>query len=138
MTLSDMAVVDGSPNLGAAQPVGVNARARVKQSVTARDRPRTSGTSRMSRVVRVVYLDTADSWIFRESTPSVRAVFDNRYLDALGKDAGPLMLWCAAYRYFAATVALILNAALWLFIHPLRGPLTITLAAAGYLAAAHL
>jgi hypothetical protein len=133
-----MAVVDGSPGLGAAQPVGVNARARVKQSVTARDRQRTSGRSRTARILRVVYLDAVDSWPLRERSPSAKTVWRTDYSAHLDTPWAPYQYWTKAWRFVAVFFALLLDAPKWLLIHPVRGPLTITLFAAGYLAAAHL
>lgn len=137
MTLSDMAVGDGSPMARGAQPVGVNARARVKQSVTARDRRRTFRASPFGRFFRVVYLDTADSWIAEEQSPSAKTVWRTDYtahLDAVWKPYG---VWVACYRPVAVFFALLLDATKWLLIHPARGPLALTASAALILLAVH-
>jgi hypothetical protein len=134
VTPSDMAVVDGSPDFGTAQPVGVNARARVKQSITTRDRRRTSKTARRSlspsRMTRLMYLDAADSWIVRESTPSLKTLWATTYADEIPAGWGPMRAWCLAYRLLAVAVAVPLHMLLFLLTHPLRGPLTVLTAAA--------
>jgi hypothetical protein len=134
MTLSDMAVVDGSPMAGGAQPVGVNARARVKQSVTARDRRRTSRTGSVGRFFRVVYLDAADSWIAEERSPSARTVWRTDYTAHLDTAWKPYGYWARAYRAAAVVFALLLDSIKWLLVHPLRGPLGLFIALALYMA----
>lgn len=129
MTLSEMAVADGSPSLGAAQPVGVNARARVNRSVTARDRQRTSQASGVARFFRVVYLDAVDSWIAEERSPSAKTVWRTDHTAHLDNPWAPYRYWAKAWRPVAVLVAVLLDAVKFLFVHPVRGPLFITLVA---------
>jgi hypothetical protein len=137
MTLSDMAVVDGSPMAGGAQPARVNARARVKPSVTARDRRRTSQMPPVGRFFRVVYLDAADSWIADERSPSAKTVWRTDYTAHLDTVWKPYGYWAKAYRAAAVVWALLLDSIKWLLIHPVRGPLTLTTALALHLLATH-
>jgi hypothetical protein len=133
MTLSDMAVVDGSPMAGGAQPVGVNARARVKPSVTARNRKRTRQAPSVGRFFRVVYLDATDSWIAHERSPSAKTVWATDHTAHLDTVWKPYRVWATGYRAPAVFFALLLDAIKFLLIHPLRGPITLTVAAALYL-----
>ena len=129
MTLGDMAVGDGSPMAAGAQPVGVNARARVKQSVTARDRRRTSRAPSIGRFLRIVYLDGADSWIAEERSPSAKTVWHTDYTRHLDTVWRPYGVWCRAWRPAAVFFALLLDATKWLLIHPARGPMSLTVTA---------
>lgn len=122
MTLSDVSAVGGSDSPRA------SARARVKPSVTRRNRVRRLRTARpvvaARRVGRVMYLDAADSWIVRESTPSIRVVWRTDY-SATTPEFAPYRRWCRAYRYPAVAAAAALDSAKWMLIHPVRGPLFI-------------
>ena len=141
MTVSEMAVPNGIPVAGGDSP-RVLTRARARPSVTRSDTVRPSqakeGTavrgSAVSRLVRVVYLDAADSWIVSDSTPSIRVVWKTDYASAAPAGWLPFVVWCKAYRLPAVLVAVVLDSVKWLLIHPLRGPLSLTIAG-GLLAA---
>lgn len=123
VTLSNVSAVGGSDSPRA------SARARVKPSVTRRDRVKRLGAARpvvfARRVGRVMYLDAADSWIVRESTPSIRTVWRTDYSAAMPADFVPYRRWCRAYRYPAVAAAAALDSVKWMLIHPVRGPLFI-------------
>lgn len=95
-------------------------------------------TSVVRRMVQVVYLDAADSWIAEERSPSAKTVWRTDYTAHLDTVWKPYGYWARAYRVAAVLFAMLLDAAKFLLIHPLRGPITLTFAAVGYLAAAHL
>jgi hypothetical protein len=125
MTVSDMEVPYGSPSPVSTQPVGVNARARdVKRSVTDRARQRTS------RIVRIVYSDTADSWLLQERSPSARTVWATDYTSHLDNPWGPYRAWAKAWRPAAVLFALLCDAVKFFLIHPARGPVTVLTVAA--------
>ncbi|WP_250029849.1 hypothetical protein [Paractinoplanes maris] len=94
-------------------------------------------THPIRRVARVMYLDAADSWPVQERSPSARTVFRTDYTAHLGTVWKPYRMWTVAYRPAAATLALLFDALKWLFIHPLRGPLTTSAAFLLYLIATH-
>jgi hypothetical protein len=123
VTLSNVSAVGGAEHPRA------SARARVKPSVTRRDRVKRLGAARplvaARRVGRVMYLDAADSWIVRESTPSIRQVWATDYSATVPGDFVPFARWCRAYRYPAVGAAAVLDSVKWMLIHPVRGPLFI-------------
>lgn len=130
MTESVMAVPHGSPVRGVDSP-RASAHAKVKQSVTDRDREiELAGTNLFTRALDVVYSDTADSWIVGESTPSLKALWATSYADRIPADYTPLRVWCRAYRVVAVAVAAPLHILLFLLTHPLRGPITVLITAA--------
>lgn len=141
MTVSEMAVPNGIPVAGGDRP-RVLTRARARPSVTRSDTVRPSqakeGTavrgSAVSRLVRVVYLDAADSWIVSDSTPSIKQVWRADYAAAAPGHWLPFVLWCKTYRVLAVFLATLLDSLKWMLIHPLRGPLFLTIAG-GVLAA---
>lgn len=136
MTDSVMAVPHGSPARGVDSP-RASARANVKQSVTARDRRRTLLGARVARIARVVYLDAADSWIAEERSPSAKTVWHTDWTAHLDVVWAPYAVWTNVWRPVAALVALLLDVAKFLFIHPARGPFTLTTVAALILFATH-
>lgn len=126
MTVRAMAVGDGSAGLGAAQPVGVNTRARETQrSVTHRDRVRESKIGPWRRVARVVYLDAADSWIVRESSPAPRTVWRTDYTAHLTSPPAVYVRWCRVWRYPGTTLGAVCDGVKFFLIHPVRGPVAI-------------
>lgn len=122
VTLPNVSVVGGSDSPRA------SARAKVKPSVTRRDRVKRLRAARpvaaARRVGRVMYLDAADSWIVRESTPSIRVVWRTDY-SATTPEFVPYQRWCRAYRYPGIAFAAALDSMKWMLIHPVRGPLFI-------------
>ncbi len=78
-----------------------------------------------------MYLDAADSWIVRESTPSIRQVWATDYAALATVDYLPFRLWCRGYRYVAVSSAAALDSVKWMLIHPVRGPLCLTAVGAG-------
>lgn len=155
MTESVVALPNGSVS-GRSESPRASARAMVNGSVTHGERrrpsptPRTgartqTGPSRMARVAawprrvgRVMYLDAADSWIVRDSTPSIRQVWSTDYTAAVPGDYAPFRWWCRGYRYPAVAAAAVLDSAKWILIHPVRGPLFITATGVGVVTAAVL
>ncbi|MEU0078496.1 hypothetical protein ABZY58_11420 [Micromonospora tulbaghiae] len=89
------------------------------------------------RVGRVMYRDAADSWIVRESTPSIRQVWRTDYAALASVDSAPLRVWCRFWRYPAVLFASGLDGAKWFLIHPVRGPLFITVTGGGVAVALH-
>lgn len=148
MTESVVALPNGSVS-GRSENPRASARARVNGSVTHGERrrpsptPRTAvrtqvGPSRMARVAawpchagRVMYLDAADSWIVKNSTPSIRQVWSTDYAASIPGDYAPFRYWCRAYRYPAVAAAAVLDSAKWMLIHPVRGPLFLSATAGG-------
>lgn len=145
MTVSEvaggMALPDGS-HVGGPTRVGVNARARVKRSLAQRDQTRKARLAQIAavagRISRVMWLDAADSWIVRDSTPSLRRVWATDYTAHLQDPYGPYVWWCKGYRLFAVATVAPLHAVLWLLAHPVRGPLFLTATGVGIAAATHL
>lgn len=134
MTESVVALPHGSPSRGSESP-RASARARVKGSVTHRDRVRAVKAARpvayARRIGRVMYLDAADSWIVRESTPSIRQVWGTDYAALARVDYAPFRVWCRAYKPVAVSSAAVLDGVKWFLIHPVRGPLFLTATSAG-------
>jgi hypothetical protein len=130
VTHGNVAVLHGSP---VPDPNGarVSARARARASVAEGDDARVAKAARIAargpalpvRLPRVVYLDAADSWLWSESTPSIRQVWATDY--SSGAPAGwlPFVVWCKAYRLPAVVSAALLDSIKWMLIHPVRGPL---------------
>ncbi|MEV1315406.1 hypothetical protein AB0J14_04895 [Micromonospora arborensis] len=83
------------------------------------------------RIGRVMYLDAADSWIVRESTPSIRQVWATDYATLATVDYAPFRVWCRAYKPMAVGSAAVLDSVKWMLIHPVRGPLFLTATGAG-------
>lgn len=141
MTVSEMAVPNGS-QMGGVDAPRVLTRARARPSVTHSDTARPARGkestavrgSAVSRLVRVAYLDAADSWIVSDSTPSIKAVWRADYAAATPGHWLPFVIWCKVYRLPAVLVAAVLDSLKWLLIHPLRGPLSL-FAVGGLLAA---
>lgn len=135
MTVSEMAVPNGIPVAGGDSP-RVLTRARARPSVTRSDTARPVQArensavrgSAVSRLVRVAYLDAADSWIVSDSTPSIRAVWKTDYAAAAPAGWLPFVVWCKAYRLPAVVLAAMLDSVKWMLIHPVRGPLFLTIA----------
>lgn len=134
VTVSEMAVPNGSPMSGVDSP-RVLTRARARPSVTRSDTARPARAqqdtaargSAVSRLVRVAYLDAADSWIVSDSTPSIKAVWRTDYAAAAPGHWLPFVIWCKAYRLPAVALATLLDAIKWMLIHPLRGPLFLSI-----------
>lgn len=141
MTESVMALPHGSPSRGSDSP-RASARARVNRSVTHRDRVQAAKATRtgqfVARAVRVVYLDAADSWIVRESTPSIRQVWKADYTASVPGNYAPFRYWCRGWRYPAVASAAVLDSAKWALIHPVRGPLFLTATGSTIAALAYL
>jgi hypothetical protein len=137
MTVSEMAVPYGTTVPGVDSP-RVLTRTRARTSVADGDGARVTKQARRAPVVvrlaRVMYLDAADSWIVSDSTPSIRTVWKTSYVAAAPAGWLPFVIWCHAYRVPAVLLAAVLDAVKWLLIHPLRGPLSLTVAG-GLLAA---
>jgi hypothetical protein len=120
----------------------VSARARARTSVAEGDDARVAKQARVAarrpalpvRLLRVVYLDAADSWLLSESTPSIKVVWRADYSASAPAGWLPFVVWCKAYKPAAVMFAALLDSAKWLLIHPVRGPLLI--AATGGTAAA--
>ncbi|MCW6003832.1 hypothetical protein K1W54_04445 [Micromonospora sp. CPCC 205371] len=74
-------------------------------------------------MARVVYLDTADAWLWSESTPSIRQVLATDYSASTPAGWLPFVVWCKAYKVPAVVFAAVLDSAKWFLIHPVRGPL---------------
>lgn len=134
MTESVVALPHGSPSRGSDSP-RASARARVNRSVTHRDRTLSIKESRpvlfVRRVSRVVYLDTADSWILNEDSPAPKKVWKTDYTAAVPGGYKPFVRWCRAWRYPAVILGSACDGAKWFLIHPVRGPLTITAVGTG-------
>lgn len=134
MTESVVALGHGSPGNGMQRP-RASARARMKASVTRRDRLRriraANPAAKIRHIGRVMYLDAADSWIVNTHSPAPKTVWRTDYNSAVPGAYRPFTTWCRIYRYPAVVFGATLDGAKWLLIHPLRGPLTITAAAAG-------
>lgn len=132
MTVSDvatgMAMPSSSrrrgPNASASTPA--RARTSVATSITERVRKRRGRVSPLvghaRRVGRVVYLDAADSWWLNGRSLSAKQVFAAEYV--VPGNYQPFAWWCRFYRYPATAFAFWQDAWKWLFIHPVRGPLT--------------
>jgi hypothetical protein len=139
-TESVVALPHGSAS-GRSDSPRASGRARVNGSVTHRDRVRVARGANLvagaRRMGRVMYLDAADSWIVRDSTPSIRQVWAADYTAAVPGDYAPFRFWCRGYRYPAVAFAALLDSAKWLLIHPVRGPLFLTAVGAGIAAAIH-
>lgn len=148
MTESVVALPNVSAN-GRPESPRASARARVKRSVTHGDQPRPRETTQTAlrehtkarraarvttwprRALRVMYLDAADSWIVRESTPSIRQVWATDYTASVPGDYPPFQLWCRVYRVPAVVAAAVLDSTKWCLIHPVRGPLLLAATAVG-------
>lgn len=132
MTVSGMAVVDGSANPAPATPVGVNTRARVNRSVAQRDRLRRLRASRVAQLAaragRVVWADAADSWIVREHSPAPRTVWAADYTAHIPGAYPPFVRWCRLWRIPAVLFGVLLDAVKFFLIHPVRGPLALLVA----------
>lgn len=140
MTVRAIAVDHGSAGAATAQPVGVNTHARTREtprSVTDRDRVRVRRVNPLRRAVRVMWLDTADSWVAREHSPAPRTVWNTDYSARIPGAYVPFVRWCRAWRYPAVLFGVVCDAAKVLLIHPVRGPLTIGAATALYEIATH-
>lgn len=139
MTESVVALPHGSVS-GRSDSPRASGRARVNGSVTHRDRVRVvrgaRTAERVRQVVRVVYLDAADSWIVSEPSPSIRQVWAADYTASVPGGYAPFRYWCRGYRYPAVAFAAVLDSAKWALIHPVRGPLFLTLTGAGVTAVA--
>jgi len=122
VTESVVALPNGSA-IGGSDSPRASARVRVNRSVTERVRARPAGGARVvRRALRVMYVDAADSWIVRESTPSIRQVWRTDYA-ALAVDHPAARVWCRVYRFPAVASAAVLDSIKWCAIHPVRGPL---------------
>lgn len=145
MTESVVALPHGSPVRGVDNP-RASARARGKGSVTHRERvagrkgarlgaaARRAGTRTVvwgRTTGRVMYLDAADSWIVRESAPSIRQVWATDYAALARVNYTPFRIWCRFWRYPAVLAAASLDSVKWALIHPVRGPLFLTATGAG-------
>lgn len=140
MTVRAIAVDHGSAGVATAQPVGVNARARPREaqrSVTVGDQIRERRPGRIRRATRVVWLDAADSWIIRESSPAPRTVWRTDYTAQIPGAYLPFVKWCRAWRYPAVLFGSACDGIKVLLIHPVRGPLTLSVTAALYEIATH-
>lgn len=134
MTVSEMAVPNGSPTIGVDAP-RVLTRARARPSVTRSDTAQPARAkestavrgSAVSRLVRVAYLDAADSWIVSDFTPSIKTVWRTDYAAAAPGHWLPFVAWCKTYRVLAVVLATLLDSLKWMLIHPLRGPLFLTI-----------
>jgi len=82
-----------------------------------------------------MYLDAADSWIVRESTPSIRQVWATNYAALATVDYAPFRVWCRFWRYPAVAFSAGTDSVKWMLIHPVRGPLFLTATGAGIAAA---
>ncbi|MEU7170281.1 hypothetical protein ABZ949_02170 [Micromonospora tulbaghiae] len=78
-----------------------------------------------------MYLDAADSWIVRESTPSIRQVWATDYPALARVDYAPFRVWCRVYKPAAVGSAAVLDSVKWLLIHPVRGPLFLSAVGVG-------
>lgn len=140
MTESVVALPNGSHVGSADSPRVRRTRTRARTMVTARSGRAKAAARRAKAVGRnvaeVMYLDAADSWIVRESTPSLRALWATDYAAHVPGGYTPFVVWCRAYRLFAVASAAPLHALLWLLVHPVRGPLFLTVTGAGITAAA--
>lgn len=140
MTESVVALPHGSAVGGVENP-RASARARVKQSVTHRDRVRRAAATQpvavARRISRVMYRDAADSWIVRDSTPSIAQVWATDYAALATVDYAPFRVWCRFYRFPAVLFAAGLDSAKWMLIHPVRGPLFLTAVSVGVAVATH-
>lgn len=138
MTESVVALPHGTAG-GRSDSPRASARARVKGSVTHREQKRSVGQARPVRfarqVGRVMYRDAADSWIVRESTPSIRQVWSTDYAALASVDWAPFRVWCRFWRYPAVFFASATDGAKFFLIHPVRGPLFIGAVAGGTVAA---
>jgi hypothetical protein len=109
---------------------------RAKATARAAALPRPTAAP-LRRAVRVVYRDTVDGWIVQNRTLSMGEVFTMQY--AVPGDWKPFRIWCTVYtRTFGTLSAALLDGAKWLLIHPVRGPITVTLSTAAPLAGAYL
>lgn len=97
-----VALPHGSPVEGV-QRAQVSARARTRTSVTDRDllRPSKAATvkARLRHFGRVMYLDAADSWIVKDSTPSISVVWNTDYSTTVPGNYQPFVRWCRIWRY---------------------------------------
>lgn len=138
MTESVVTLPHGSASEGG-QRARVSARARGRTSVTKRDRIQAIRGSRVvvaaRQIGRVAYLDAADSWIVRDSTPSIKQVWQADYSVTVPGGYAPFRYWCKTYRYPAVAAAAVFDSAKWMLIHPVRGPLFISTVGAGIAAA---
>lgn len=105
-----------------------------KARVAAQAAARTAGARTAGRVVlRTLYLDTADGWIAQGRTLSAKEVWRADYTPLVPAGYRPFVLWCKTYRVPAVGFALVLDAAKWMLVHPVRGPLLILAITAGIL-----
>jgi hypothetical protein len=93
--------------------------------------------SRVTRLVRVVHTDAADSWIAEEQSPSAKTVWHTDHTAHLDRPWKPYRMWATCYRVPAVLFTLLLDAVKYLLLHPLRAPLTVSAAALVYLLATH-
>ena len=152
MTHSDMAVLNGSRVEGVDSP-RVLTRTRARPSVTKRDAAVDHRTRREAlrdvKIARIwarvwaagrqlgalVWSDTLDAWYLADRSPSLKTVWATRYDHVIPGDYRPFAVWCQVWRYPAVLAAAGLDAVKLLLIHPVRGPLFLTVTAAGVAAA---
>jgi hypothetical protein len=74
-----------------------------------------------------MYLDAADSWVVRDHSPAPRAVWNSDYTVSVPDAYPPFVWWCRFWRYPAVVLGCAFDAAKFLHIHPVRGPVTIAI-----------
>lgn len=120
---------DGKPSSALHVPVR-RTRAHARTSVADSDGLSSVEGGRARAVLAAVGADVGGSWLLRDNTPSIAQTWNADYSALIPGDYQPFALWCRMWRYPAVAVCAVLSAAIWLLIHPLRGPLTITVTAA--------
>lgn len=122
-----VALPNGSPSRGVDSPPVRRTRTRARVTDTPRSHKAKAAAiaarRRIRSAVEVMYLDAADSWIVKDSTPSISQVWNTDYSTTVPGGYAPFRAWCRAYRYPAVAAAAVLDSTKWFLIHPVRGPL---------------
>jgi hypothetical protein len=77
---------------------------------------------KVRQIGQAVYSDAEDSWLLEGRTRSAKETFRADY--TVPGNYAPFRWWCNFYRYPATAYAMWSDARKWLFVHPVRGPLT--------------
>lgn len=127
-----------APSRPAPPTVGVSRPARPAAArVTPKQRATVRRDGRLRRMVRVVYLDAADSWIVRESSPAPRTVWRTDYTAHLISPPTAYVRWCRVWRYPGTVLGATCDGLKFFLIHPVRGPLAIVAGSALTVIALH-